>query len=162
MLEPDADDVSVLAKDDLAQMFLSFLLERVDTRSSPYEVRRLPRRLKKVTTDAVLTATGETWLCATVANNGIPPLAQACDNHPSQNVFNQFFWEYFGELPTKMYHSGVPASLPPPRARQLSNAGHSDSCSTRLTMCCIPFTTTTMRPTTRKHFSKHLGFPAAL
>ena len=84
-------DKSQLVKSDLAQVCVSYLLKRADSRTQPYEVRKEPRRLKDITEESTLVTTGETWQAVTDGNGRIPPLCQSADGHPAQVVMHRMF-----------------------------------------------------------------------
>lgn len=58
----------------------------------------LPKRLANHTSKQILQEASEVWESMTRGNNNQPPLAQACDNHPSHLIFNPLF---LGLLSTK-------------------------------------------------------------
>ena len=81
---------SELKLTDLAQETLHCMIKRADTRRLVYDIRCLPRRKADVTWPAVLATTAELWQSCVQAN-GVPPIGQSFDNHPSQAPFSRMF-----------------------------------------------------------------------
>ena len=80
-----------LHRDKLAQTCVSWILTRADSNSKAIDVKMRPRRLRDMKSVDALHESGVMWRQATQANDGVPPLAQSCDNHQTQAIFNFLF-----------------------------------------------------------------------
>ena len=104
-LPENADESSMkgLEKKNLAQTALSYCISRADSNKHVYDIRMVPRRLKEMNAKLSLQELGCMWRELTLANRGVPPLAQSCDNHLSQTLHNTLFLggmsQEMGELP---------------------------------------------------------------
>ena len=92
-LPENADESAMngLEKQMLAQTALSYCISRADSNKHVYDIRMIPRRLKEMNAKKSLQELGCMWREATLANRGVPPLAQSCDNHQSQVLHNTLF-----------------------------------------------------------------------
>lgn len=82
---------------------MSYCISRADSNKHVYDIRMVPRRLKEMNAKLSLQELGCMWRELTLANRGVPPLAQSCDNHLSQTLRNTLFLggmsQEMGELP---------------------------------------------------------------
>ena len=98
MIKNDGFDHSTLLKEDLAQVCISFVVKRADSNAQPFDVWMTARRLKSITSQSSMEMAGTAWQAGTDGNDGMPPMCQACDNHPTQVAQHRMF---LGLLPRK-------------------------------------------------------------
>ena len=103
-LETGKVHASELQKSRLAQTVVVYLLKRVDSNKVAYDILMRPRRLKSITASSNLEEAGLIWAAVT-QEHGLPPLAQAHDNAPTQVVFSQLL---LGLLPPHTYGDKTP------------------------------------------------------
>eukprot|EP00435_Cladocopium_sp_Y103_P003880 s3482_g1.t1 len=65
--------------------------KRCDSREAPFNCCLLPRRPKDLSAQDALERTCDFWASATIANQGIPPLSMAHDNHLLQVQLTEIF-----------------------------------------------------------------------